>query len=44
MPTNRRVTKAKTHVLKNTDLGTIIEPADPKETSFTATKGKVKCL
>ncbi|KAK9905554.1 hypothetical protein WJX75_002050 [Coccomyxa subellipsoidea] len=30
--------KAKTHVLKNTDLRTIIEPADPDEVAFTATK------
>lgn len=32
--------KAKTHVLKNTDLRTIIEPADPDEVAFTATKGE----
>ena len=40
MAPNRRTTKAKTHVLKNTDLRTIIEPADPDEVAFTATKGE----
>ena len=34
------VAKAKTHMLKNDDLRTIIEPADPREAAFTATKGK----
>ncbi|EIE23527.1 pyruvate kinase [Coccomyxa subellipsoidea C-169] len=38
MAPSRRTTKAKTHVLKNTDLRTIIEPADPDEVAFTATK------
>ncbi len=42
MAPSRRTTKAKTHVLKNTDLRTIIEPADPDEVAFTATKGKAK--
>ena len=38
MPT-RRAQKAKTHVLKNTDLNSILEPANPNETAFTCTKG-----
>ncbi|CAL8472137.1 g11679 [Coccomyxa elongata] len=38
MAPSRRGTKAKTHVLKNTDLSTIIEPADQNEVAFTATK------
>ena len=31
--------KAKTHFLENDDLSSIIEPADPREAAFTATKG-----
>ena len=34
-----RTTKAKTHLLKSTDLSSICEPADPNESAFTATKG-----
>ena len=34
-----RTTKAKTHLLKSTDLSSICEPADPNEVAFTATKG-----
>ena len=41
MPT-RRAQKAKTHVLKNTDLNTILEPANPNETAFTCTKGDLR--
>ena len=41
MAPSRRGTKAKTHVLKNTDLSTIIEPADQNEVAFTATKGEL---
>ena len=41
MAPSRRGTKAKTHVLKNTDLNTIIEPADQNEVAFTATKGEL---
>ena len=29
----------KTHFLKNDDLASIVEPADPNEAAFTATKG-----
>lgn len=31
----------KTHFLKNDDLRSIVEPADPNESAFTATKGCV---
>ena len=37
----RPVAKAKTHFLENDDLRTIIEPADPREAAFTATKGEI---
>ena len=29
----------KTHFLKQTNLGSLLEPADPSEADFTATKG-----
>lgn len=30
----------KTHYLKNADLGSLLQPADPAESDFTATKGE----
>lgn len=36
---SRPANRAKTHFLKNVDLSSILEPADPSEAAFTATKG-----
>ena len=39
---SRLANKAKTHFLKNDDLSSILEPAAPGETAFTATKGEAE--
>ena len=33
---------SKTHFLRNDDLRSIVEPADPNESTFTATKGNLR--
>ena len=37
---SRPYNRAKTHLLKADNLQSILEPADPRDATFTATKGK----
>jgi hypothetical protein len=39
MPSSKRFNKVKTHLLKECSLPSLLIPADPNESDFTATKG-----
>ena len=42
MPSSKRFNKVKTHLLKECSLPSLLIPADPNESDFTATKGALR--